>query len=75
MMSKSTMIGSMQELLNREKHPFKDMLVPPDFDLKQYVLRADLQEDSMNNYEPSDGYECFVPNPHDESVLAKLGLA
>lgn len=62
-------------ITNSKKHPFKEMRIPPDFELNQYVVRADLQSGTINNLTPVDGYECFIPYPGDELVLAELGIA
>jgi Cdc6-like AAA superfamily ATPase len=62
------------KISDSKKIPFKEESVPLGFDIKQYVVRAELQGELINNLNPWDDYEAFVPNPDDPSVLAELGI-
>ena len=55
--------------------PFREESVPQDFDIKQYVVRAKFEGDLINNLNPWDDYEAFIPNPGHPFVLAELGIA
>lgn len=61
-------------ITNSKKPPFKDGSVPEGFHVNQYVVRAELAGDFINNLKPWTDYEAFVPDPDDPSVVAELGI-
>ena len=62
------------EVSMSKKKPFVDAKIPPNFDLKQYVVKADIKDYAVADLDPCEGYQSFVPNPNDEQVLHELGL-
>ena len=56
-----------------KKHPFADVAIPLNCDLKQYVVNANINDYEVNDLDPCEGYESIVPIVNDE-VRKELGI-